>query len=109
MKKRVLRWLSLLLASLTVALTLISCEGSVGSVTQLSFVNSTSFVIEELILYKSDNSESVILKTTTIDAGGTLDYKIRWSEDYLTSRAEIYVAASSEENGTRYIRKTVDC
>ncbi|MCD7944004.1 MAG: hypothetical protein LUH43_03825 [Clostridia bacterium] len=90
------------------ALFMISCEKSDENVTELTFVNSSPFTIDELILYNADNGESVILKNSEIEAGETLTYRIRWTDEYLEDSAVISVTALHDEYGNRYLRKTVD-
>ncbi|MCD7712657.1 MAG: hypothetical protein LUI01_02840 [Firmicutes bacterium] len=90
------------------ALFMLSCEESDGNVTELTFVNSSPFTIDELILYNADNGESVILKNSEIEAGETLTYRIRWTDEYLEDSAVISVTALHDEYGNRYLRKTVD-
>ncbi|MCD7747152.1 MAG: hypothetical protein LUI61_02295 [Firmicutes bacterium] len=90
------------------ALFILSCEKSGENVTELTFVNSSPFTIDELILYNADNGESVILKNSEIEAGETLTYRIRWTDEYLEDSAVISVTALHDEYGNRYLRKTVD-
>lgn len=87
---------------------MLSCEESGENVTELTFVNSSPFTIDELILYNADNGESVILKNSEIEAGETLTYRIRWTDEYLEDSAVISVTALHDEYGNRYLRKTVD-
>ncbi|MCD8315362.1 MAG: hypothetical protein LUD44_07015 [Firmicutes bacterium] len=90
------------------AFFMLSCEESGENVTELTFVNSSPFTIDELILYNADNGESVILKNSEIEAGETLTYRIRWTDEYLEDSAVISVTALHDEYGNRYLRKTVD-
>lgn len=90
------------------ALFILSCEKSGENVAELTFVNSSPFTIDELILYNADNGESVILKNSEIEAGETLTYRIRWTDEYLEDSAVISVTALHDEYGNRYLRKTVD-